>query len=129
MQHYSKLLVWQRSHRLVVEVYRATKGFPLEERYGVTSQLRRAVISVPTNIAEGSKRAAARDYAHFLNIAQGSLAETEYLILLCRDLSFLKPSEASKFLAEVSQLLRMLHALRETVRSETGARNVRSASI
>src|SRR5260370_4813766 len=72
MKHYSKLRVWERSHRLVLELYRATQGFPVAERYGLTSQLRRAAVSVPTNIAEGSKRTSHKDFAHFLNIAEGS---------------------------------------------------------
>jgi four helix bundle protein len=116
MQDYSKLLVWQRSHRAAIDVYRLTKTFPVEERYGITSQLRRAAISVPTNIAEGSKRAAPRDYAHFLNIAQGSLAEAEYLILLSRDLGFLKHEGASPLLGEIREVSRMLSVLRTRVK-------------
>ena len=118
MQHYSKLRVWERSHRLVLELYRATQGFPVAERYGLTSQLRRAAMSVPTNIAEGSKRISHKDFAHFLNIAEGSLAETEYLILVSRDLGLIPPPAASKQLAEVEQLLRMLHGLRVTIQKE-----------
>jgi four helix bundle protein len=118
MQHYSKLRVWERSHRLVLKLYRATQGFPVAERYGLTSQLRRAALSVPTNIAEGSKRTSRKDYAHFLNIAEGSLAETEYLILVSRDLGFIPPPAASEQLAEVAELLRMLHGLRVTIQKE-----------
>ncbi len=118
MQHYSKLRVWERSHRLVLELYRATQGFPVSERYGLTSQLRQAAVSVPTNIAEGSKRTSHKDYAHFLNIAEGSLAETEYLILISRDLGFIPSSIASKQLSEVSELLRMLHGLRTTIQTK-----------
>jgi four helix bundle protein len=118
MQHYSKLRVWERSHRLVLELYRATQGFPVAERYGLTSQLRRAALSVPTNIAEGTKRTSRKDYAHFLNIAEGSLAETEYLILVSRDLGFIPPSAANKQLAEVGEILRMLHGLRVTIHKE-----------
>jgi len=115
MQHYSKLEVWRRSHQLVLALYRCTDSFPVTERYGLSNQLRRAASSVPTNIAEGSKRATPSDYAHFLNIAEGSLSETEYLLLLCRDLGYVPQDVARDRLAEVLELLRMLHALRKTV--------------
>ncbi len=77
MQRFTELRVWQRSHALVLNVYRLTESFPQQERYGLTAQLRRAALSVPTNIAEGSKRLTSLEYARFLNIAEGSLAETE----------------------------------------------------
>jgi four helix bundle protein len=107
--------VWQRSHALVLEVYRLSSNFPRDERFGLTSQLRRAAASVPTNIAEGSKRRGSQEYARFLNIAEGSLAETEYLTVLSRDLGYLTPEAAKKPLAEISEVARMLHALREKV--------------
>ena len=118
MQHYSKLEVWRRSHELVLALYRCTASFPITERYGLTTQLRRAASSVLTNIAEGSKRATPSDYAHFLNIAEGSLSETEYLLLLSRDLGYIPQDVAGNHLAEVSELLRMLHALRKTVQKD-----------
>src|SRR5271165_4021391 len=118
MQHYSKLAVWQRCHKLVLEIYRCTQAFPQSERFGLISQLRRAALSVPTNIAEGSKRAAPRDYAHFLNISEGSLSETEYLLLVSRDLGYIPSEIARCHLAEVSELLKMLHALRKTIQSD-----------
>jgi four helix bundle protein len=120
MQHYSRLQVWQRSHKLVLNLYHMTQAFPSRERYGLTAQLRRAALSVPTNIAEGSKRAAPRDYAHFLNIAEGSLSETEYLVIVSRDLGYVPLEIASAYLAEASELLRMLHALRKTVQGDAG---------
>jgi four helix bundle protein len=118
MQHYSKLRVWQRSHKLVLELYKQSQIFPASEKYGLASQLRRAALSVPTNIAEGAKRATSRDYAHFLNIAEGSLSETEYLLMVCRDLGYLRADVARGTLEEVSVLLRMLHALRMTVQNQ-----------
>ena len=118
MQHYSKLEVWQRCHRMVLEVYRITQGFPSSEHYGLTSQLRRTALSVPTNIAEGSKRCAPRDYAHFRNIAEGSLSETEYLLVVGRDIGYIPVEATRRYLVEVSELLRMLHALRKTVQRD-----------
>jgi four helix bundle protein len=115
MQRFTDLRVWQRSHALVLALYELTDRFPRSERFGLVSQLRRAAVSVPTNIAEGSKRRGAADYARFLNLAEGSLAETEYLILLSRDLGYATNDVAQPLLAEVSEIARMLHALRTKV--------------
>ena len=115
MQDFRQLKVWERSHALVLELYRATQDFPVVERYGLTSQLRRAALSVPTNIAEGARRANPREYANFLNIAQGSLSETEYLLLVSRDLGYIPAPIAGRYLSESSELLQMLLALRKKV--------------
>jgi four helix bundle protein len=112
MQHFKNLKVWERSHQLVLNVYRITAGFPVSERCGLTSQLRRSAASVPTNIAEGAKRDGQQDFSRFLNIAEGSLSETEYLVLLSMDLGFLPSTEADALLREVSEIARMLHSLR-----------------
>ena len=118
MQHFDKLRVWQRSHKMVLTLYKATRAYPSEERFGLTSQLRRAALSVPTNIAEGSRKAAPKDYARFLNIAEGSLGETEYLVLLSRDLNYLPSESAASLLAEIKELASMLHSLRKTVQRD-----------
>jgi four helix bundle protein len=115
MQHFANLNVWKRSHCLVLNLYGLSAGFPADERFGLTSQIRRAAASVPTNIAEGSKRKSQRDYAHFLNLAEASLAETEYLLLLSRDLTYLAPDHAEPLLKEVSEISRMLYALRDKI--------------
>ncbi len=115
MQHYSKLQVWRCSHSLVLRIYKMTATFPSSEKFGLTSQLRRAASSVPTNIAEGSKRITGQDFARFLNIAEGSLSETEYLLVLSRDLGYLAASAAASPLKEISEILRMLNALRQKV--------------
>jgi four helix bundle protein len=99
----------------VLHVYRLTKSFPPDEKFGVTSQLRRAVLSVPTNIAEGSKRQTNPEYARFLNIAEGSLAETEYLLMLSRDLGYLPAATIKPVLADASEIAKMLHGLRSKV--------------
>jgi four helix bundle protein len=118
MQHFTKLLVWQRSHKLVLAIG-ASVGFPRAEQFGLTSQLRRAALSVPTNIAEGSKRQSQSDFARFLNIAEGSLAETEYLLMVSRDLGYIEPSAASRYLKEVSEVLRMLSGLRARITQDS----------
>ena len=115
MQRYTELKVWQRGHALALEVYRRTEEFPEKERFGLTAQTRRAAVSVPANIAEGSRRQGAQDYARFLNIAEGSLAETGYLLLLSRDLGYLEPKVAERLSAEVEEIGRMLYALRTRV--------------
>ncbi len=87
---YKKFLVWQKAHELVCQIYKVTAGFPREEIFGLTSQLRRAAVSVPTNIAEGMGRQNRGETRQFLNVALGSLAETEYLLDLSLQLGFLQ---------------------------------------
>ena len=112
MQPYTELKVWQRSHALVLQVYRLSALLPQEERFGLVSQLRRAAASAPTNIAEGSKRRGSHDFAHFLNIAEGSLAEVDYLLLLVRDLGYVGDDKVAPMRAEVDEISRMLHSFR-----------------
>ncbi|MGA3164743.1 MAG: four helix bundle protein [Terriglobia bacterium] len=115
MQRFTDIRVWQRSYALALSVYQTTASFPAAERFGLTSQLRRAAVSVPTNIAEGSKRRKGHDYARFLNISEGSLAETENLLMLSRDLGFIAGDKAESLLNEISEISRMLAALRAKV--------------
>lgn len=112
MQHFTKLEVWKRSHALTLGIYDLTKMFPQDERFGLISQIRRAASSVPTNIAEGSKRRTPPEFARFLNIAEGSLAEVEHLLVLGRDLHYATVERVRSFLKEVSEIARMLYALR-----------------
>ena len=116
MQRFTDLRVWKRSHAFVLGVYRLSARFPAEERFGIQSQLRRAAVSIPANIAEGSKRDAQLEYAHFLNIAEASLAETEYLLLLSRDLGYAEPSLTDELRTEADAVARMLNSLRAAVR-------------
>jgi len=115
MQRFTELEVWQRGHVLVLEIYRLSARFPHEERYGLQSQLRRAALSVPTNVAEGSKRTGRQEYARFLNIAEASLADTEYLLMASRDLGYISTPQAAPGFKEVSDLAKMLHGLRKKV--------------
>jgi four helix bundle protein len=102
--------IWQRSHALALEVYRLTASFPTEERYGLTSQMRGAATSIPTTIAEGSRRRTRRDYAHFLN-----LAEIEYLFMLSRDLGYVAIDTADRHITEAAEISWMVYALRRKV--------------
>ena len=89
MQPYERLLAWQQCHSLALLVYRASDKWPVSERYALTSQVRRAAVSAPTNIAEGSAKKGKREFRRYLDIALGSLAEVSYLLLLARDLNLL----------------------------------------
>jgi four helix bundle protein len=115
MQRFQDLEVWQRGHRLTLAVYQVTKSFPSDERFGLTSQIRRASSSVPTNIAESSKRAKAGDYARFLNIAEASLAETEYQLILATDLGYAPSAVTQPLLEDATVLAKKLFNLRRRV--------------
>ena len=102
---FQDLLVWQKAHQFVLGVYSFTKGFPKEETYGLISQLRRSAVSVPANIAEGFKKRGRADKARYLNIAQGSLEESRYYLILAKDLAYGDSSKLLTLLGEVSKLL------------------------
>jgi four helix bundle protein len=89
MKDFRKLKVWEKAHQLVLKIYRITENLPREESYGLTSQIRRACVSIPTNIAEGCVRSSDADFSRFLYIALGSTSELEYLIMLSMDLKFI----------------------------------------
>jgi four helix bundle protein len=115
MQNYRDIRVWQRAHRLVLRIYALTGTFPATERFGLVQQMRRAAVSVPANIAEGSKRLFKRDYVRFLNIAEASLREVEYYILLTVDLGFSDTSAVRDLAAELDEVSRMLAGFRSAV--------------
>lgn len=97
--------MWQKAHQFVLGVYRLTKGFPAEEKYGLTAQLRRSSISIPANVAEGFRKRGKADKARYLNTAQGSLEESRYYLILSRDLGYADSSGLMALLQEVSKLL------------------------
>ena len=99
------LIVWQKAHQFVLAVYRYTRRFPKEEIYSLTSQLRRAAVSTPANIAEGFKKRSKIDKARFMNISQGSLEECRYYLILAEDLGYGDNSPLMSQLEEVSKLL------------------------
>jgi len=111
LKNYKELKVWQKSYQLCLEVYRLTKGFPVEERYGLTSQIRRSVVSVPSNIAEGYGRKTTPEYIRSLYIAYGSNCELETQILLSGDLNYIKTIELKKLIEEIAEIERMIKAL------------------
>lgn len=117
------LKVWQRSMRLVTDIYQATADFPSEEKYGLTSQLRRAAVSIPANIAEGSGRETTRDNLRFLSIAQGSIAEVETLLEISIDLGLLTNDTIESTFIELQEIARMLRGLRRTLSAKMGTKH------
>jgi four helix bundle protein len=102
---FQDLVVWQKAHQFVLRAYELSADFPKHELYGLTSQLRRAAVSIPANIAEGFKRAGRSDKARMLNIAQGSLEECRYYLILAADLNYGSTPSLLQQLAEVSKIL------------------------
>ena len=108
MRDFRGLQVWEKSHDLTLRIYELTSQFPREEVYGLTSQIRRACASIPTNIAEGCGRDSSPDFARFLQIAMGSASETEYLVLLARDLKYLNANQYVVLIDVVVRVKKML---------------------
>jgi four helix bundle protein len=119
MRDYRKIEAWKLADDLTVAVYEATKSFPREEMYGITSQLRRAACTVPANIAEGSSRESQKDYLHFLYISRGSLSETQYFIHLAQRLGYVSTEKSERLLAQTSQTFACLHGLIKAVEKES----------
>lgn len=101
---FQELIVWQKAHQFVLLVYKFTESFPKSEMYGLTSQFRRAAISIAANIAEGYKKKGKADKARFFNISQGSIEECQYYLILASDLEFGNTSELQNLLDEVSKM-------------------------
>lgn len=105
---FKDIFAWQKAHQFVVNVYKLTRLFPEHEKFGLSSQFQRAAVSIPANIAEGYKRLSTKDKLHFMNIAQGSLEECRYYVLLSKDLEYIGIDSyeyMDKSLEEVSKLL------------------------
>jgi len=116
MQDFRLLSVWQKSHELTLAIYKMSQNFPSEERFGLTSQLRRASSSIPANIAEGCGRSSRIELRRFLYVAMGSASEVEYFLCLARDLGLINP--AGYFMADrnVTEIKRMLTGLIESLK-------------
>lgn len=111
VKSYKDLIVWQKSMDLVALVYQATKTFPKEELYGLTNQVRRAVVSIPSNIAEGQARQSAAEFKNFLSIARGSLAEVETQLLIAKRLNYLPQEQLTAIMALHQEVSKMIPAL------------------
>ena len=118
MKDFKKLKVWEKSHHLALKVYGVTAKFPREELYGLTSQMRRSSISIPTNIAEGCGRNRDTELNRFFEIAMGSASELEYLVLLARDLNFLGKEECDTLMNEITEIKRMLASFIQKLKTD-----------
>jgi four helix bundle protein len=123
MQDFRKLKVWEKAHQLTLGIYRATKGFPRVEQFGLTAQLRRASASIPANIAEGCGRGSSKELAQYLLVAMGSTNEVEYHLILARDLGYLSADGQRTLDEQVAEIRRMLAGLVAKVRP--GSRAIR----
>ena len=111
IKSYKELIVWQKSYQLVLLVYKVSKSFPKEELFGLVSQLRRAAVSIPSNIAEGNTRAGSKEYLQFLRIAFASGAELETQLLLCRDLDLINEEDYTTISLLLTEVMKMLNTL------------------
>ena len=111
VQNYRELIVWQKAMDLVELVYQATKAFPKEELYGLTNQVRRAAVSIPSNIAEGQARQSTAEFKNFLSIAQGSRAEVETQIMIAQRLHYISQQQTDQILALSEEIKRMMYSL------------------
>jgi four helix bundle protein len=116
---YRDLVAWQKGMRFVAQIYEVTQRFPPEERYGLTNQLRRACVSVPSNIAEGQARFSQKEFHHFLSQARGSLVEIETQLLIAKELKYLQPARAEGLLAAADELGKILNGLIASIKNRT----------
>ena len=114
-RNYQDLIVWKKSIALVSKLYASTRAFPKEELYGMTSQIRRAGVSIPANIAEGQSRNSLGEFRQFLGIAQGSLAELETLLIISGNLNYLKPQKKEELLKLCDKISRLLAGLKRSL--------------
>jgi four helix bundle protein len=121
-KRHSDLIAWQKAMNLVETVYQITKGFPKEETYGLTSQLRRAAVSVPSNIAEGHSRTGGREFIHGLSIAHGSLSEVETQVEIARRLGYITESQQLSISRIASETGRLINGLLNSLEKHVAAR-------
>ncbi len=118
MRNYRELEVWEKAHRLTLELYKLSRGFPKEEMYGLTSQMRRAAVSIGANLAEGCGRRTSAELARFVRIAMGSASELDYHLLLCRDFEFVTNEQYERTSKELIRVRKMLSGLLASVETQ-----------
>ena len=118
--NYGELIVWQKAMDLVTEIYKITATFPSEERFGLSSQARRAAVSIPSNIAEGHGRKASGAYLNHLSIAYGSLMELETQLQIALRLNFVSADETTTLLAQTKEIGKMLNGLKKSISTQEG---------
>lgn len=117
MRDFRKYEVWKKAHYFAIDVYKESKSFPKSEQFGITSQLRRAALSIPTNIVEGCSRSSEKEFAHFINISSGSAAEVEYLIEFSKEIELLNQEEYQKLNSSIIEIRKMLNSLHRTLKN------------
>lgn len=123
MQDYRDVVVWQRSHKLVLEIYKLTESFPSSEKYGLVSQMRRSACSIPTNIAEGRSKNSDKDFVRYLDIASGSAGELDYQILLAKDLGMVSSNKYDQLYSELIEIRKMLNGFRKAISKNKKAKS------
>jgi four helix bundle protein len=123
MRDFRNTQAWHKAHALVLQTYRVTRSFPADERFNLTSQVRRAALSIPTSIAEGCGRETDRELARFLQIAAGSASELEYLMLAARDLSYIDAEAHGSLDISVNEVKKMLNAFVRSLRVSANKAN------
>ncbi|MDD5226962.1 MAG: four helix bundle protein [Candidatus Omnitrophica bacterium] len=116
---FKDLIVWQKAHALTLAIYRVTKTFPQDEKFGIISQLRRSASSIATNIVEGHKRNGRKDFLHFLNLADASLEETKYHLILSRDLAYLNESDFEQLNLKCEEVGRILYGFQKSLKASS----------
>lgn len=121
IKNYRDLIAWQKAMAFVTGVYRVTGHFPRDEIYGLTSQLRRAAVSIPSNVAEGHGRKSTREFLNFLSIAYGSLNETQTQLLIAQQLGYLNESDCTVLLEQSYELARLINGLSRSLTAKLGS--------
>lgn len=123
MRNYRDLQVWTKAHNLTLELYRLSRGFPREEIYGITGQMRRAAVSIGANLAEGCGRRTSSELARFVRIAMGSASELDYHLLISRDLGFMNGDDFTRSEAELTEVRKMLTSFLSSVEEQIEMRS------
>ena len=129
MQDFTKLLVWQKSHNLTVNIYKLTSSFPNEEKFGLTNQIRRASVSIESNIAEGCGRNGDKEFSRFLDISQGSCFEVKCQVYIARDLEYISLEKATLVISKIDEVMRMIHALNQKLKAKSAQNEVLKARL
>ena len=119
MQDFTQLKVWQKAHIFTINLYKLTKNFPSEEKFGLTNQIRRASVSIESNISEGCGRNGDREFSRFLDIAQGSAYEVKCQILIARDLGYLECDKSHILIDKIDEVSRMINALNQKLKAKS----------
>ena len=118
MATFKDLIVWQKSHQLVLKIYELTKLFPREEIYGLTSQIRRAAYSIPSNIVEGKKKKTIPHQLSFINIAEGSLEEVKYFLILSKDLNYIEENKFNELIKDAEEIGKLINGYEKFIKND-----------